>query len=466
MKKTFIFLLCISLLLGVCSCVYETPNDTSSGITDSSVSDTPSVESSDDSSHESDDMSNEFSEDISKDASREPSQDTSNEGDVYNVTTAPITADAYVREWYKIGDFAKAYAVVPARQNDVGLDFYYYIVTDNDGNAIVDIPFEEIQVSNGYGFSFVGRGFDKNYYGFTVKNTKDGIEANGVVLSVEMQTLDIGYGRLAEVVVLPTQISEYQTDSDSRVKPKYINASFYYTTGNGLDFEDSWAFDIWGGYYDFGRMLDAEQKKVYDEVISERNAAREKYYPALNPGVLASEESLEYFQLPDSYYIVKCLKDMGYTLEQLIDYKLDESVKPQTEWFKSFKSKYGSDMFLSQITSPYTGFGKTYEEQMRRDLSILYEGDHDTVRRELADVSACYYDGRVYNNFWLNKHPEILENMAKDGYLVPVMDFVSLIAYQHPVKEFKEYDTDYELPVETWSSGISPYALKYYKQYS
>lgn len=450
MKKTFIFLLCISLLISVCSCVYETPADTSSDITDaSSTSEIPSIEPSDESS-----------EDISKDAS----QDTSKEGDVYNVTTAPITADAYVREWYKIGDFAKAYAVVPAKQDGTDLDFYYYIVTDNDGNAIVDIPFEEIQVSNGYGFSFIGRGFDKNYYGFAVKKTKNGIEANGVELSVERQTIDIGYGRFAEVVVLPGQISEYQ--SDSRVKTKYINASFYYATGNGLDCEDSWAFDIWGGYYDFRGMLDAEQKKIYDNVISERNAAREKYYPSLNPSVLASKESLEYFQLPDSYYIVKCLKDMGFTLEQLIDYKIKESVEPQTEWFRSFKSKHSGDVFVSQISSPYTGFGKTYEEKLRRDLNILYEGDRDTIRRELADISACYYDGKVYNNFWLNKHPEILENMAKDGFLVPVMDFVSLIAYQHPVKDFEEYDTDYELPVETWSSGISPYALKYYKQYS
>lgn len=369
-----------------------------------------------------------------------------------------------MREWCKIGDFAKAYAVVPNGQGDLRLDFYYYIITDNDGNTIVDMPFEEIQISNGYGFSFVGRGFDKNYYGFTIKNTDSGIEANAVEIAIERRNIYLGYGRFAEVVVLPTQISNYQSGTTD--KTKYINASFYYTNGYALTFEDCWAFDIWGISYGFGGMLDAEQKKTYDKVIAERRAAREKYYPALNSAVLATKESLEYFQLPDSYYVVQCLKDMGFTLEELIDYEFDQAVKPRTEWFRAFKLECGSDRFVSQIGSPYKGFGKTYEERLRRDLSILYEGDHDTIRRELVDVSACYYEGKVYNNFWLCNNPEILENMAKDGFLAPVMDFVSLIAYQHTVEEFKQYSTDIELPVQEWSEDISPYALKYYKQYS
>ena len=401
---------------------------------------------------------------MSHEPSDDPSDDSSQAADntdVYNVTTAPINSDATVREWCKIGDFAKAYAVVPNGQGDLNLDFYYYIITDNDGNAIVDMPFEDIQISNGYGFSFVGRGFDKNYYGFTIKNTKDGIEANAVEIAIERRNMYLGYGRFAEVVVLPTQISDYEAN-----KTKYINASFYYTNGDALTFEDSWAFDIWGGSYNFSGMLDAEQKKTYDKVLAERSAAREKYHPALNSAVLASKESLEYFQLPDAYYIVKCLKDMGFTLEELIQYQLGGTFKARTEWFHAFKLKCGSDKFVSQIGSPYRGFGKTYEEQLRRDISILYEGDHDTIRRELVDVSACYYKGKVYNNFWLSNNPEILENMAKDGFLAPVMDFVSLIAHQHTVEEFKEYATDIELPVGQWNAHISPYAIKYYKQYS
>lgn len=51
-----------------------------------------------------------------------------------------------------------------------------------------------------------------------------------------------------------------------------------------------------------------------------------------------------------------------------------------------------------------------------------------------------------------------------------ILNFLERTLYHeksiYTFEEFKEYATDIELPVGQWNAHISPYALKYYKQYS
>lgn len=454
MKKTFILLLCILLLLCTCSCVIDTSLDTSSSdssddlFTDSFLSD----DSNDISGEQSSELSNDSSDDISGDASDDiPSDDESSADlNIYNIHTAAISADAEVRQYYDpdLGDYVTAYYVCAQH-------FNYTVVTDNDGNAVVDFPLEVVQKENGFGFTFVGRGFDKKYYGFAVKNTAGGLEVNYTEIPTETISIDLGYGRIAKIVVLPNQLAGQSKTKWNDPFEKYQNASYY---DAGFCVSDSLfgTAQMWNCPVSLPE-LNEEQQIIFDRLSEERAALREKYCrPTYLPDFENDPEAFEYFQLPDEYYYVQCYKEMGFTLEDF--YQADDRADLILQGYNYLKQKHGDDMFLSQIDSPYLGHCDT--SQRYRTIDILYEGDHDKIRRELCDISACYYDGKVYNNSWFDDYNEPLEDLAKDGFLVPIMDFVSMIEFQKTVKEHPMYDDPY--------AGITffPEAMRCYKKYA
>ncbi len=468
MKKAFILLLCISLLLCVCSCADTTPPDTPSNVADASgVSDASLDESSDGISDEpSKDISDEASQEPSNDHSDVPSDDssndnTSNEDERYKFKTYRKSYILYDEKipWHyicisaygpKSSYFDLQKKEYPERDADYlypsAKDFYYLVSAD--GYAILDFPFKHFEykyrfqgmypstpssyfVSDKYDL-FVWK-FDNTVWGVKITDyVKGAVELTEI--KYDKEQINFPDGRVVEFWSLPYSEIKFGGATSDELHGRYINNSLY-TRYNPFDtVYNKLAID-----YDLPGLLTDEQKAEVKKIRDDYDKTAHYTGDESN-----AEERLQKMQLPAEYYVFEYLKGEGITLEQILE-AVDYYFSVFDLIYEDETARYGDMPNFEQVINYFCDPKQNYNhiDINKHYAKIIYEGDADKIRSEVAPISSFNVDGTVYPVSWLKTHPELLDDFAKRGYLEPVLEFYRMAFDADTYEELNSDATNY-----------------------
>lgn len=426
MKKAFVFLLCISLLLCVCSCDYETPSDVSL------VSDVPSDDQSDVSIFTpSDDIS-----DISNDSSNDGTSKVDEKHEYYGGRIEGYASNGLIMQYYYDPHSFDEDYYVGKDYRALGRVEWHVLTTQNPYYSLLDFPIYDYVISNDpKQYHLIAMKFDHTLWGVWVNGVKNTVRLTEIEL--EKKQVNFPDGRVAEFLVVPDAVTDlYKTGYGATADPvmgKYINNSLY-TSENPFDtVYNKLAID-----YNLPGLLTDEQKAEVKKIRDDYDKIA--HY---NGDESNAEERLQKMQLPAEYYVFEYLKGEGITLEQILE-AVEYFFRDYELAYEMAKTNYepaSADPLFDQVDVYVSSPREIYSclDINKHYAKIIYEGDADKIRSEVAPISSFNVDGVVYPVSWFRTHPELLDDFAKRGYLEPILEFYRMA---FDADTYEELDSD------------------------